>query len=404
MTGVVIPKINSNDARYLLVEWVAKDGSTVRSGDVLALIETSKTMEELAAEGSGVLRHLVAEGTECLPGQTIARLGETSDPAPTTPAFDASAPDRPPAASPDVVITAPARRLMDELGIGEDRVRALGRKVIRRNDVAELAVPVAAPATGVPATRLRATRLPATDVTGVAASPPDVRDRGELTLPRTQRRVADVVARAHREVPAAYTAVKVDVEDALRLGRDLTPELRTLIGLPELLVKAVAGLAERFERVFGTPIGPGRLRRADSAHVGVTMDVGKGLFVPVVHDATNRSLREISRTLMAYRVAALRGGLHEEDLSGGNITLTLHNESTVTLAIPIVFPEQICALSLAAPQREVVPAGDGFAVRHTVHLGLAYDHRYVNGHDAIVFLDAIRAALESPATLAGAAA
>ncbi|MEU6730505.1 2-oxo acid dehydrogenase subunit E2 [Nonomuraea wenchangensis] len=378
MNAVVVPKINSNDARYLLVEWVAADGATVRPGDVLALIETSKTVEELAAEGGGVLRHRVAAGAECLPGQTIADLADPADPA--TPASGgAPAGEDPP--EDGVVITAPARRLMDELGIGEDAVRALGRKIIRRDDVTALAQP--------------------TPVEPALSTPSDP-DAEEIILPVSQRRVADVVARAHREVPAAYTVVKVDVEDALRLARELTPALRTLIGLPELLVKAVAGLTGRFELLFATPVGPGRVRRSSTAHVGVTMDVGKGLSVPVVHHATGRTLREISKTLMAYRMAALRGGLREEDLSGGNITLTLHNESTVTLAVPIVFPGQLCALSLAAPQQELVPAEGpaGFAVRHTVHLGLAYDHRYVNGHDAIVFLDALRAALEAPAGLA----
>ncbi|MEZ7123824.1 2-oxo acid dehydrogenase subunit E2 [Nonomuraea sp. AD125B] len=378
MNAVVVPKINSNDARYLLVEWVAGDGATVRPGDVLALIETSKTVEELAAERGGVLRHRVAAGAECLPGQTIADLADPADPADPAVSASGGAPAGEDPPEDGVVITAPARRLMAELGIGEDAVRALGRKIIRRDDVTTLAQP--AP---------------------VESAPSDP-DAEEIILPVSQRRVADVVARAHREVPAAYTVVKVDVEDALRLARELTPALRTLIGLPELLVKAVAGLAGRFELLFATPVGPGRVRRAATAHVGVTMDVGKGLSVPVVHDASGRTLREISKTLMAYRMAALRGGLREEDLSGGNITLTLHNESTVTLAVPIVFPGQLCALSLAAPQQELVPAEGpaGFAVRHTVHLGLAYDHRYVNGHDAIVFLDALRAALEAPAGLA----
>ncbi|MEW9551696.1 2-oxo acid dehydrogenase subunit E2 [Nonomuraea sp. NPDC050783] len=389
MNGVVVPKINSNDARYLLVEWVAADGSTVRPGDVLALIETSKTVEELAAEGGGVLRHLVAEGAECLPGQTIASLADGTTPEPPEPAAPEPAapepaapePAAPAAPEPGMVITAPARRLMAELGIGEDALRALGKKVIRREDVTALPGPPPGPAGG--------------PVDGPVDGPAG----DEIALPPSQHRVAEVVTRSHREVPAAYTAVKVDVEDALRLARELTPALRTLVGLPELLVKAVAGLAGRFELLFATPVGPGRVRRAATAHVGVTMDVGKGLFVPVVHDATGRPLREISRTLMAYRLAALRGGLHEQDLSGGNITLTLHNESSVTLAIPIILPGQVCALSLAAPQPEVVPAADGFAVRHTVHLGLAYDHRYVNGHDAVVFLDAVRAALEAPAAL-----
>ncbi|SEH00750.1 2-oxoglutarate dehydrogenase E2 component (dihydrolipoamide succinyltransferase) [Nonomuraea solani] len=354
MTAVVVPKINSNDARYLLVEWVAKDGSTVRPGDVLALIETSKTIEELESEYAGVLRHVVEQGAECEPGQTIARLG---GPAPEP------APPPPPTSGP--VITAPARALMDELGVTEDQVRALNHPVIRR-----------------------------TDVTAAFTGETD------LILPPPQRRIADVVTRAHRETPAAYTVVKIDVEEALRLARELTPRLRTLIGLPELLVRAVAGLTARFEPMFATPIAPGRLRRAPTAHVGVTMDVGKGLYVPVVRDATNRSLEEISRTLMAHRMTAMRGGFREEDLSGANIAVTLHNQGTVTLAIPIVFPGQVCALALAAPQREVVPDGDGFAVRRTVHLGLAYDHRYVNGHDAVLFLDAIRTALETPGDLA----
>ncbi|MED7923535.1 2-oxo acid dehydrogenase subunit E2 [Nonomuraea sp. LP-02] len=395
MNAVVVPKINSNDARYLLVEWVAADGATVRPGDVLALIETSKTVEELAAECGGVLRHRVAAGAECLPGETIADLGNPADPATPT-SGGAPAGEDPPGDG--VVITAPARRLMDELGIGEDAVRALGRKIIRRDDVTALAQPARARPAGAQPAPVEPAPVESAPV-GSAPSDPDAE---EIILPVSQRRVADVVARAHREVPAAYTVVKVDVEDALRLGRELTPALRTLIGLPELLVKAVAGLAGRFELLFATPVGPGRVRRSSTAHVGVTMDVGKGLFVPVVHDATGRTLREISRTLMAYRMAALRGGLREEELSGGNITLTLHNESTVTLAVPIVFPGQLCALSLAAPQQELVPAEGpaGFAVRHTVHLGLAYDHRYVNGHDAIVFLDALRAALEAPAGLA----
>jgi 2-oxoglutarate dehydrogenase E2 component (dihydrolipoamide succinyltransferase) len=278
---------------------------------------------------------------------------------------------------------------MEELGVGEDRVRALGRKVIRRDDVAALATAVQAGATVVQE-----------GATAAQEGGGDARDGGELVLSRTQTRIAEVVSRTHREVPAAYTVVKVDVEDALRLARELTPRLRTLIGLPELLVKAVAGLIGRFELLFATPIGPGRLRRAPTAHVGITMDAGNGLYVPVVHDATNRSLSQVSRTMMAHRLAAMRGGFHEADLAGSNIVVTLHNESTVTLAIPIVFPGQICALSLAATRREAVPAGDGFEARHTVNLGLAYDHRYANGHDAILFLDAIRTALESPATLA----
>ncbi|GII81872.1 dihydrolipoamide acetyltransferase component of pyruvate dehydrogenase complex [Sphaerisporangium rufum] len=404
MTGVVVPKLNNNDARYLLLEWVAADGAPVRAGEPVALVETSKTVEELEAPAAGVLCHLLAAGAECEPGQTIGRLGDapaSGDPASTAPGNAVPAPDVPDVpvgsagadrapAEPGMVITAPARRLMEELGIGEERVRALGRPLVRREDVAALASPAPAAPAPDPSAVAPATPGP---VTAPAAD--------DIVLSRTQRRIGEVVGRTHREVPAAYTAVTIDVEEALRLARELTPRLRTLVGLPELLVKAVAGLAERFATFFATPLDAGRLRRAATANVGVTMDVGNGLFVPVVRDATGRSLADVSRAMMAHRLAAVRGGLREEDLAGANIVVTLHTEGMVTLAIPIIFPGQVCALSLAAPQREVVPFEDGFEVRHMVTLGLAFDHRYVNGRDAVLFLDAVRTALESPADLAG---
>ncbi|RCG33242.1 dehydrogenase [Sphaerisporangium album] len=430
MIDVHVPKLNNNDARYVLVEWVAEDGAHVRAGDPLAVLETSKATEELVSEGEGLLSHQLLVGGECEPGQVIARLfgterernlfagggHEPSGPGEPGPARAGEPGGAGTGASPhdarpgsgghdEPVITGPARALMERLGIGPERVRGLGKKIIRQSDVEALA---GAPAPAAESDAYRSSEWsdayrPSEPSKGYGSSEPyEAGEAGEIiTLSRAQQRAAAVVELSHRTIPPAFTVMKVDVGAALAAGRALTKRLRTLVGLPELLVKAVGSVHARFPLFFAAPLDGRAVRGSLAPHVGVTFDVGRGLVIPVVRDAATRSLGDVSRALMGFRLSAMRGGLREQDLLGANIVVTLHNEPGVVLAIPIVFPGHACALSLAAPQREVVPddAG-GFTVKDVVYLGVAFDHRVVNGRDAVMFLDALRAALASPETLA----
>ncbi|WP_424533876.1 2-oxo acid dehydrogenase subunit E2 [Sphaerisporangium viridialbum] len=441
MTDVRVPKLNNNDAQYVLVEWVAKEGQRVRAGEPLAVLETSKAAEEIVAEAEGVLGHHLPEGADCEPGQVIARLSAAGEERRPPGGEPGGAPDEhrgehgrdAPSAGPDApggqggpVVTAPAQALMDELGIGPERVRGLGKKLIRRSDVEALASASRPATTAVPASASR----PATRAVPASASGPTVLAPGpagtavpeatetavpevsgeagqstDVPLSRAQQRAAAVVELSHRTIPPAYTVMKVDVGAALSTGRALTRRLRTLVGLPELLVTAVGSLHGRFPMFFASPVDARTVRLPAAAHVGVTFDVGKGLVIPVVRDASTRGLADISRDLMTFRMSAMRGDLRESDLQGANIVVTLHNEPGVVLAVPIIFPGHACALSLAAPQQEVVPDGaGGFAVREVVYLGVAFDHRIVNGRDAVLFLDALRTALASPEALAAPAA
>nr|WP_062331073.1 2-oxo acid dehydrogenase subunit E2 [Herbidospora sakaeratensis] len=356
MTEFRIPKLNNNDDSYILVEWLAADGQEVKQGDPLVVIETSKTAEELESPADGTLVIRVHSG-DCAPGELIGAIGAAVEVA------EPVIPEVPPLTSGeiDVVITRPAQALIEHHGISLDRVRALGRKVIRAEDVAALADP-----------------------------------REVITLPRAQRQAADVVVLSHQTIPAAFTAVKADVTDTAKLTRDLSKHARTLIGLSELLVKAVADQRAEFPHLFASWLGDGRIRLAEGSHVGVTIDVGKGLFVPVVRDADVRPLDAVARELMDYRMTALRGSFRERDLEGANIAVTLHGEAGVEFAIPIVYPGHVAALSLASTQQEVQRGDEGFIVRQTVRIGLAFDHRVVNGRDAALFLGAVKRLLEEP--------
>ncbi len=385
-----MPKLNNNDAAYVLLAWLVPGGRTVSAGDPMAEAETSKAVEELLATGTGVLEPLAAAGEECVPGQLIARLhaDETSflaaHDAPTAGGTLNGAATSPTTDGP--MVTAPAAALIAEWNLPDETVRSWGLAVVRRDDVERLAAPP------------NGNTIVVVDV--AAASMADA-ETVTSALPRVQRGVANAVSLSHREIPAAFTVAEVDVTDALAAARTLTKAHRTLIGLAELTVAAIAARRHADAVCFAALAPDGRSTELrPGAHIGVTFDLGAGLFAPVIRDADTIGLTNLARTLTEHRLAALRGTFREHDLQGANITLTLHTEPGIVFAMPIVFPGQACALSLAAPRAVAVPDGDGFRWRQIVHLGVAFDHRIVNGSHTGALLRGVKELLESAEFLA----
>ncbi|ACZ85190.1 2-oxo acid dehydrogenase subunit E2 [Streptosporangium roseum] len=413
MADIRVPKLNNNDTEYLVVEWLVEDGKPVQAGDPVAVLETSKAADELEAAEPGHLHHVAGLNTWIAPGAVLARITPEAVPeavpeastdaqaaAGAVPA-SAAASDTTPAPA-DVpatgapVITDPARALMDALGVTVAQVTALGLPVIRRVDVERLAGSAGAPpatgghagADGGDPGQVRAAGGPAPQAGERAGAEGSDGTAGTHPLSRVQRAVARAVTTSHGTIPAAYTVVKFDVGPLLERTRGLSREVRRPVGLAELFVQAVAALHPAFPLFFASIDGD-RARPAEAPRIGVTFDMGQGLYVPVVHDTG--SLREIADTLMRYRLAATEGDFRERDLTGANIAVTLHTDADVILAIPFVFPGTVCALAITSPQPEVVLGEDGAVTTRTVaNIGLAYDHRLINGRDAALFLAALR--------------
>lgn len=361
MFEVVIPKLNNNDDSYILVEWLVREGQPVSVGDPIAELETSKAAAELQAGQEGVV-HLIAEArTECHTGDVIARLFATENDRLRALAEPVPTPLLAPATGP--VITDAARTRAEQLGISLERLAALGRKVVKREDVERL------------------------------AAKPGRSHR----LPRTQQAIAAVVSESHRSIPAAHAMIRVQVDEALLAARQVSKRTATLIGLPELLVKILASLRDRFELFFACPEDDGSVRLADAANIGVTVDVGTGLYVPVIRDAEGRSLVEIADTMSDLRTRAKGRGFHETDLDGMNLMLSLHNDPDLVLAIPMVHPGTTCVICLTGVQQELGLDERGHVVvQRVTNISISYDHRVVNGRDAVLFLQAVKAALEYP--------
>ncbi|WP_063768308.1 2-oxo acid dehydrogenase subunit E2 [Streptomyces griseus] len=343
-TPVTVPKLNNNDETYLVADWLVDEDAWVEPDTEVVALDTSKAQADIAASGSGYLRRVAAVGDELAVGDILGHL----------------LPERAPRAAPEQ--DRPARP-----------------------------------------TRSAAPDRPVEPIRPLTEDAPQEDLAAEVhRLDRAQQGTAAVVAKSHREVPAGFTLVKAQVDDVLdRLDR-LSDEGGAVLGLAEVVVKAVADAQRDFPRFFGSLVDDRTVALADAPHVGVTVDVDGSLYVPVVTRAHERSLAEIADTLMDFRMKALGKEFTAHELTGGNIAVSLNPDPGVVLVQPLVLWPQLCMVSVGAVGDECRIDEAGVArTRRFVHIGLAYDHRVVNGRDAVLFLTRIKAALEEPAQLGG---
>jgi 2-oxoglutarate dehydrogenase E2 component (dihydrolipoamide succinyltransferase) len=372
MHSLTVARSNNNDDTFVLVEWYAGDGQFVEVQQLVAAIETSKATIDIENEVAGLLHHIAGAGERYQFGKVIGYLfcDEAERQTFLSDARNQTAPERE-----AFTVTRVAREMMEQHGLTDADLRGLGKKLIKRSDIEELLSQQATPR------------------------------QTTIELSQRQAAIAETVSRSHAAIPRAFLAMKVACDDALELLNAVSAKEDCMIGLTELLVKIIAGLQPQFPFCFGTLVDKNRFAPAEAAHIGVTIDVGKGLFVAVVRDAAARSLTELADALMEYRIKAVRNTFKEEDLSGGNFSISLNTEPDTVFVLPVILPNQTCMLSLSAVQEELFLAAEqAVATRSYVILGLAYDHRVINGYEAVQFVKAIKAQVESPAQIMSAGA
>jgi len=213
-------------------------------------------------------------------------------------------------------------------------------------------------------------------------------------LSRNQLAVSDVVSASHREIPDAFLVVQAGIDPVLRLQQAASRAPGQAIGMMEALVIAVASLEEEYPTCFGGLLDGQTARVPDGAHIGVTLDAGNGLFIPVVRFAERLGAGEISDLLASFRLRAVRGTFMEEELAGPNIVISWNYDINVAMVKAIIPPGLACVMSVGGPRQEVFLSESGQPLEKTVvNLGLTHDHRVVNGREAAGFLQAVAAIL-----------
>ncbi|MBX3706836.1 MAG: 2-oxoglutarate dehydrogenase complex dihydrolipoyllysine-residue succinyltransferase [Pseudomonadales bacterium] len=394
--------------------WLKAVGASVRRDEVLVEIETDKVVLEVVAPDDGVLTEILAgDGETVASEQVIGRFESVAAGAPASSASAAPAP-APSAESPASASPA-ARKLADEQGIDIRRVAGSGRDGrITKEDVARAA---AAPAPAAGLTTGAVPRQPEAargDSVRVPAAPAqdtlDVGDafRGE----RVERRVPMTRLRAsiaRRLVEAQQTAAmlttfnEVDMSAVMALRKKYQDAFQarhngTRLGFMSFFVRASVEALKRFPAVNASLDGNDIVYHG-YYDIGVAVSTERGLVVPVVRDADALGLSQIEDQINDFGRRAREGKLTIEDMTGGTFTISNGGIFGSLLSTPILNPPQTGILGMHKIQDRPVAVDGQVVIRPMMYLALSYDHRLIDGQEAVRFLVAIKEMLEDPARI-----
>jgi len=406
------PSFPESVADGTVATWHKKPGDAVKRDDLIVDIETDKVVLEVLAEADGVLGAIVAEeGATVLSNQLLGSIeagGAAAAPAAAAPAAPAAAASAPaaapaqaaaaPAASGDEdAIGAPAaRKLAEENGINLSSVKGTGKdgRVTKEDVVAAIEAKKSAPAAA-----------PAAKPAAAAAPVAAVGDRTEKRVPMTRLRakVAERLVEAQSNMAMLTTFNEVDMTEVMALRskyKDLFEKSHNgvRLGFMSFFVKAATEALKRYPAVNASIDGTDIVYHG-YADVGVAVSSDRGLVVPVLRNAEQMSLAEIEGGIATFGKKARDGKLSIDEMTGGTFTITNGGTFGSMMSTPIVNPPQAAILGMHNILQRPMAINGQVVIRPMMYLALSYDHRLIDGKEAVTFLVTIKNLLEDPARL-----
>ena len=432
LIDVRIPTLAESVPDATLLAWKFRAGDRVERGEVLIELETDKVVLEVPAPRAGNLAEIVlGEGETGESGQLIARIeteggaeagvgpraGKAAAAAGAVTAGTAADPAAVPAMGPA------ARRIVAEHGLDPAAIAGTGKDgritkadALRRLEAAPAAS--AGPAPGAdpePATRPPPEKAPTPSPAGPTTdrsephpeprpdAPPEPRAERREPMSRLRRRIAERLLESQRNAAILTTFNEVDIQPVMDLRRryreDFERRHGVRLGFMSFFVKAAVQALRRFPPVNAFIEGDDLVYH-DYCDVGVAVGSSRGLVVPVLRNAERLSFAAIEQAIARFGAQARDGSLSLEDLVGGTFTISNGGVFGSLLSTPILNPPQSAILGMHKTQpRPVADESGQVAVRPMMYLALSYDHRIIDGREAVQFLVAIKEAVEDPARL-----
>jgi 2-oxoglutarate dehydrogenase E2 component (dihydrolipoamide succinyltransferase) len=393
---IKIPSVGESIATATLGTWHKADGDYVRAGEVILTIETDKISTELESDRAGILRHLAAAGDELAIGAPVARIEEGEAPAeskapaaepaqaaPTTPAAAAA----PAPAAAEVKATPVAKKIAEGEGIDLAQVSGTGAGgKITKADVLGVAT---APKESEPAA---AAPAPVAATGGAKAT-----TRKKMSPLR--KKIATHLVNAQHEAAILTTFNECDMSAVMdlrkRLQDDFTARNGVKLGFMSFFIKAVVEALKSVPQVNARIEGD-EIVENHFYDIGVAVGTEKGLIVPVIRDCDQKSFAQIEKDIVDYAVKARDGKLGLPDLQGGVFTITNGGIYGSLLSTPIINPPQSGILGMHSIQQRPVAVDGQVVIRPMMYLALSYDHRLVDGKEAVTFLVRVKQCIESP--------
>jgi 2-oxoglutarate dehydrogenase E2 component (dihydrolipoamide succinyltransferase) len=395
-TDIKAPTFPESVADGSIATWHKKVGEAVSRDEPLVDIETDKVVLEVVAPADGVLKEILkGEGEIVLSDELLALFDEGAAASAATIAPAEAVSEAAPAADADLKISPAARKMLDEKGIDAAAVTGTGKGgVITKEDVVShkpVSVPAAKPA---PAP---------TPVAPVVDVPAGERVEKRVPMTRLRKRIAERLLEATQTTAMLTTFNEVNMKPVMDLRsqyKDLFEKSHngTRLGFMGFFVKAACEALKRFPAVNASLDGDDVVYHGFQ-DVGVAVSTDKGLVVPVLRDAENMSLAKIEEKVREYGLRAKDGKLSIEDMTGGTFTITNGGVFGSLLSTPILNPPQTAILGMHKIQDRPMAVNGEVVILPMMYLALSYDHRLVDGKDAVQFLVAIKDLIEDPARI-----
>ncbi|MEM9294044.1 MAG: 2-oxoglutarate dehydrogenase complex dihydrolipoyllysine-residue succinyltransferase [Acidobacteriota bacterium] len=407
-----IPQSGESITEVEIGEWLVQEGEFVAVDEPVVVIETDKASMELPAPVSGTLaKILVAEGDEAAVGDVIGVMeegeaaeskGSAEAPAAAAAPAEAAAPEAAAseATDEDARVMPAARRLLDEHGLAASAVKATGPggRLLKEDVQRHLESSSSGAA---PAPAAKPAPAPAAKPAPAATGP---RQEERVKLSRLRRTIATRLVEAQQNAALLTTFNEVDMSAVMALRKKYQPEFvekyGRKVGFMSFFVKAVIeGLKEIPGLNAEIRLEDREVIYRNYYDIGIAVGGGRGLVVPVIRNAERLSFAEIEATITELAVKARDNELEPEDLEGGTFTISNGGIYGSMLSTPIVNPPQSGILGMHNIVERPVAVNGEVVIRPIMYLALSYDHRIVDGREAVTFLVRVKKAIEDPARL-----
>ncbi|SFK27621.1 2-oxoglutarate dehydrogenase complex dihydrolipoyllysine-residue succinyltransferase [Falsiroseomonas stagni] len=398
MTDIVVPPLGESVSSATIARWMKKVGEAVAADEPLVELETDKVTVEVNAAAAGVLESIdAAEGAEVGPGAVLGRIaagGAAAAPKPTAapaPAPVAAPAPAPAPAAPSGLPAGPAAtKLMAENNVAPGAITdATGKdgRVTKGDVLAFLSKPAAAPA-------------PAAAAPKAPRAPESGEERVKMT--RLRLTIARRLKEAQNTAAMLTTFNEVDMGAAMALRAEYKDAFEkkhgVKLGFMSFFVKACVAALKEFPAV-NAEIDGDEIVYKHFVHMGIAVGGPSGLVVPVVRDADQMSFATIEKTIAGYGRKARDGALKLDELTGGSFTITNGGIYGSLMSTPILNPPQSGILGMHKIQDRPMVVGGKIEIRPMMYIALSYDHRIVDGKEAVSFLVRVKESIEDPRRL-----
>ncbi|HQU78864.1 MAG TPA: 2-oxoglutarate dehydrogenase complex dihydrolipoyllysine-residue succinyltransferase [Azonexus sp.] len=399
---VQVPQLSESVAEGTLASWKKKIGEAVARDEILIDIETDKVVLEVPSPGAGVLVEIVkGDGETVVSGELIARIDTEAKAGAAAPAAEApkaaapAAAPAPAAAAPAGTASPSARKILDEKGIAAADVAGSGRggRVTKEDAVAAApkSGPVAAPAAAKAA-------LPTPPV-AVALG-----DRTEQRVPmsRLRARIAERLLQSQQTNAILTTFNEVNMGPMMALRKQYGEKFEKAhgvrLGFMGFFVKAACAALQKFP-VLNASVDGNDIVYHGFIDIGIAVGSPRGLVVPIIRNADQMSIAEIEKKIAEFGAKAKDGKLSIEDLTGGTFSISNGGIFGSMMSTPIINPPQSAILGIHATKDRAMVENGQVVVRPMNYLAMSYDHRIIDGREAVLGLVTMKEALEDPSRL-----